>query len=145
MVLCDSQTLTAVVVDDEGNVNGRKFLRILRDDILPICHRYPGPNSVILLDNAKIHQKPLIDALCAAHGVLVLYLPPYSPDLQPIEFVFNMTVNRMQAMYGIGQHAMSFANKLRAAFLSSCTPDQACNTFEHCGITVTAAERAWAV
>lgn len=138
--------MTTVTTAGEGNVDGAKFLQILRDDIIPICNRYPGKRSVLWLDNSKVHQKPLIDALCAAHGILVLYLPPYSPDFQPIELVFNMTVNRLRDLFGLGQQmALLFKNKLQTAFFSACTADQACNAFEHCGITVTPAERARAV
>jgi len=51
---------------------------------------YPGPNSVIILDNAKIHHnEDLIDYL-QAFGIHVEFLPPYSPDLNPIESAFSV-------------------------------------------------------
>ena len=106
---------------------------------------FPAPCSVLLLDNARIHQKIQIDALCAAHGVLVLYLPPYSPDYQPIECLFNCTLRQMQSLYGVGQHAVPLNLRVRASFFSAMTPQQACNTFARCGINVTAADRAWAM
>ncbi len=54
---------------------------------------YPGPNSVIILDNAKIHHnEDLIDYL-QAFGIRVEFLPPYSPDLNPIELAFSVLKN----------------------------------------------------
>ena len=41
--------------------------------------------DVLVLDNLPAHKERRIVPLCAAHGVRVLYLPPYSPDLNPIE------------------------------------------------------------
>ena len=51
---------------------------------------YPGPNSVIILDNARIyHDENLIEFL-QAFGICVEFLPPYSPDLNPIETAFSV-------------------------------------------------------
>jgi transposase len=40
------------------------------------------------MDNASFHRSDRLDQLCAAAGVKLLYLPPYSPDLNPIEEFF---------------------------------------------------------
>ena len=42
-------------------------------------------NSVIILDNASFHRKKILTAIAARYGVIVLFLPPYSPELNPIE------------------------------------------------------------
>ena len=50
---------------------------------------FPSKNSVLVLDNAKIHHdQELLDYL-DAFGVKVEFLPPYSPDLNPIESAFS--------------------------------------------------------
>jgi len=41
--------------------------------------------SVIVLDNATFHRKSVLPGLAQRHGCSVLFLPPYSPDLNPIE------------------------------------------------------------
>jgi len=56
---------------------------------MPLCSRYPCPLSVLVLDNAKIHHNDEILALADRFGVLIEYLPPYSPDLNPIEEAFS--------------------------------------------------------
>ena len=51
-------------------------------------HTTPG-YSVIVLDNASIHRSPRVRELCAIAGVQLEYLPPYSPDYNPIEKSFK--------------------------------------------------------
>jgi transposase len=41
--------------------------------------------DVLVMDNLKAHHDPRVVALCASHGVRVIYLPPYSHDFNPIE------------------------------------------------------------
>jgi hypothetical protein len=56
---------------------------------MPLCSAYPGPLSVLVLDNARIHHNDEILALADRFGVRIEYLPPYSPDLNPIEEAFS--------------------------------------------------------
>ena len=51
---------------------------------------YPGPNSLVILDNASIHGYGVeLRALVGPVGAKVLFLPPYSPDFNPIEKLFG--------------------------------------------------------
>ena len=50
---------------------------------------YPGPNSVIVLDNAKIHHDEGLIEYLQAFGIHIEFLSPYSPDLNPIETSFQ--------------------------------------------------------
>ena len=43
------------------------------------------PGSVIILDNATFHKKSVLPNLASRYGCEILFLPPYSPDLNPIE------------------------------------------------------------
>jgi transposase len=51
---------------------------------------YLRPGSVLVLDNASIHRDPSLIQLVESAGFELLYLPPYSPDLNPIEQTFNV-------------------------------------------------------
>jgi transposase len=58
------------------------------EQLLQHCGRWPEPNSVLVMDNASFHHTERIAQMCADAGVKLMYLPPYSPDLNPIEEFF---------------------------------------------------------
>jgi len=52
-------------------------------------NEYPNKNSVIVMDNAKIyHDEKLVESI-EQMGCKIIYLPPYSPDFNPIETAFS--------------------------------------------------------
>jgi len=54
------------------------------------------PGSVIVLDNARFHQSPTTQQLVEQAGCRLLFLPPYSPDLNPIEHVWAACKTRLR-------------------------------------------------
>ncbi|KAH7919551.1 hypothetical protein BV22DRAFT_1022786, partial [Leucogyrophana mollusca] len=52
----------------EGSLNRDTFLEFLRDDVLPITTPYPGPRSVLVMDNARIHHAEEINELVHGYG-----------------------------------------------------------------------------
>ena len=72
----------------EGYFSGETFFRWVVDELLPHCNAYPAPRSVIIMDNASIHCNPRIEQVIRQHGCEIKYLPPYSPDYNPIELSF---------------------------------------------------------
>ena len=75
----------------EENVNGDVFERFVRTSLLPILKSFNGTNShsVVVMDNASIHHLDKIAQMIAGVGALLRFLPPYSPELNPIEHVFS--------------------------------------------------------
>jgi hypothetical protein len=55
------QSVTTVDVNEEGNIDGERFLQAYIEDILPRCEAFPGKRSVIVMNNAQIHLKLLIE------------------------------------------------------------------------------------
>jgi hypothetical protein len=51
-------------------------------------NEFPFENSVLLLDNASIHHSEEVAELCKGFGVVLEFLPPYSPHFAPVETVF---------------------------------------------------------
>lgn len=49
---------------------------------------WPEPCSVLVMDNASFHHSEKLEQMCTDAGVRLIYLPPYSPDLNPIEEFF---------------------------------------------------------
>jgi len=54
------------------------------------------PGSVIVLDNARFHQSPTTLRLVETAGCQLLFLPPYSPDLNPIEQLWAAFKTRLR-------------------------------------------------
>lgn len=61
---------------------------------------YPNPRSVLVMDNAAIHHGENIKRLCQESRVLLVYLPAYSPDLNPIEKAFATMKKKLQRDQG---------------------------------------------
>jgi transposase len=69
----------------EGAMKRVDVEAFLRRDLLPVLEA----GSVLVLDNARIHQGGDIEKIVKKAGCSVLYLPPYSPDLSPIELAWG--------------------------------------------------------
>ena len=75
--------LTAPAVFD-GPIDNPTFLAYVDQVLVPTLR----PGEVVVLDNLIIHQQPEVRAAIERVGATVRYLPPYSPDLNPIEQAF---------------------------------------------------------
>ena len=73
----------------QGSITAEIFEQFVEQQVLPHCTPYPGPRSIIILDNATIHKSAWLANLCEEHSVLLIFLPPYSPDFNPIEATFK--------------------------------------------------------
>ena len=68
----------------EGAINGRRFRAYVEQMLAPTL----VPGDIVLLDNLRSHKVAGIAEAIAARGAQLIYLPPYSPDLNPIEQAF---------------------------------------------------------
>jgi hypothetical protein len=74
----------------KGFYNNEEFYNWINKDLLPFCNPYPGPHSIICLDNLSIHINNRIRELVESYKCLLWFLPPYSPDYNPIELTFSL-------------------------------------------------------
>jgi transposase len=58
------------------------------EQLLQHCNPWPEPKSVLVIDNASFHRTMKIEQIYTDSVVKLIYLPPYSPDLNPIEEFF---------------------------------------------------------
>ena len=58
---------------------------------------FPGKNNVLIMDNAKIHHDEEMINLIERIGCKILFLPPYSPDYNPIELAFSTLKSWLKA------------------------------------------------
>jgi transposase len=77
------QQLTAPLVAD-GPMDGEMFLAYVRQFLCPTLR----PGDIVILDNLSSHKVAGVKQAIAAAGATLIYLPPYSPDLNPIEKLF---------------------------------------------------------
>jgi transposase len=75
--------LTAPVVVD-GAMTGDLFVAYVRQELAPTLR----PGDVVVMDNLACHKRAEVRAAIEAAGASLRYLPPYSPDLNPIELAF---------------------------------------------------------
>lgn len=69
----------------DGNVNGEVFYDFIRGNLIPNMQVFPNPHSVLILDNCSVHHTDEGTTLLQNAGIVTMYLPPYSPDLMPLE------------------------------------------------------------
>ena len=69
----------------EGAINGELFLGWVKQHLVPALR----PGDIVVMDNLSSHKVPGVAAAIEAAGAEVRYLPPYSPDLNPIELAFS--------------------------------------------------------
>ena len=90
--ICPAYTTEVVLeyITYQGSMNAEIFRGFILDSLLPKMNSFPSKHSVLVMDNAEFHHtyRDEIEEACHAKGVMVLYLPPYSPDLNPIEEFF---------------------------------------------------------
>jgi transposase len=68
----------------DGAMNGRLFTAWVEQMLAPALR----PNDVVILDNLAVHKAAAVRAAVTARGARLLFLPPYSPDFNPIEQAF---------------------------------------------------------
>ena len=69
-------------------VNADNFFDFVRGQLIPNMQSFPGDRSVLVMDNYSVYHAQEMKDLLRDAGILLLYLPPYSPDYNPIEELF---------------------------------------------------------
>ena len=109
----------------EETVNGEVFERFVRTSLMPILKPFNGTNShsVVVLDNASIHHMDNVIHLIYSTGALVRFLPPYSPDLNPIENAFSKVKSCLRANSPLYQSTTSPSTIVYMAFCTITKED----------------------
>jgi len=115
-----------------GTFKHGDFLDGVQAAVLPHITPFPGPRSVVILDNASIHKRDEFSAAVRARGGMVLWLPPYCWHLNPIEEAFGAVRQWLMRNKHMATQLGGTQQFLNAAF-DSVTPDTARSCFHHCG------------
>ena len=77
-----------------GSLNGERFKEYLRDSLVPKLRH----GDIVIMDNLRSHKVQGVKELIETAGASVLYLPPYSPDLNPIEQMWSKIKAALRAL-----------------------------------------------
>lgn len=105
-----------------GTVDGSEFVDFIQRHLLPVLLPFNGlnDNSVVIMDNCSVHHVPQVKSMITQSGALIHFLPPYSPDLNPIEECFSKVKSQLKSIHMICQDDLE--TNILAAF-TSVTPD----------------------
>ena len=107
-----------------GTANGEVFYSFVQTHLLPHLMPYNGtnPHSVVVLDNCSIHHVAEVVKSINDVGAHVLFLPPYSPDLNPIEELFSKVKTTLKSAEDI-VHTSDLETLLLYSFTSVTEED----------------------
>lgn len=110
----------------EGTLNKELFAEYVRFQLTPSLEK----NDIVILDNCSVHHSKLVRNVLQECGVKVLYLPPYSPDFNPIELMWAYIKNILKRL-----KARSYEKLISSIgeALSLVTSDLIKAWFSHCG------------
>ena len=107
---CDR--LTAPCVFD-GPINGECFRAYVEQQLVPVLRQ----GDIVIMDNLGSHKSAALRRMIRAAGARLWYLPPYSPDLNPIEQAFAkikhwMRVAQKRTVEDVWRHIGSLAQTI---------------------------------
>lgn len=109
----------------EGPMDGELFLAYIRRMLVPALR----PGDIVILDNLSSHKLGGVERAVLAAGATLLYLPPYSPDLNPIEKFFSKLKTLLRKA---AKRTVSALWKQIGALLETLSPEECARYFESC-------------
>ena len=114
----------------DGPVDGEKFLWFLEQKLIPTLE----PGDVLVMDNLRVHHIKEVAELLDAAVARALYLPPYSPEKNPIEEAWSLTKQIFRKVEARTIPALVDAMNLAR---SAVTPEKIAGFFAHAGYPLT--------
>ena len=121
--------LTAPLTLD-GAVNGDAFVAYVEQVLVPTL----VPGDVVVMDNLSSHKRARVREAIEGAGCTLLYLPPYSPDLNPIELAFSKLKSLLREA---GKRTVDGLWEFLGQSLDAFAPQECRNYMRHCGYTAT--------
>jgi transposase len=113
----------------KGAVNGNIFQGYIEQCVVPTLQ----PGDVLFMDNLSAHKVAGIESLIQVCGAHLIYLPPYSPDFNPIELAWSKIKTILRRL-----KARTFPDLIDALqqALLAITPQDVRGYFAHCGYAI---------
>ena len=112
-----------------GSTNTKVFLTYVTQVLVP--QLWPG--AIVVMDNLKVHHAQCIRVAIESVGAKVKFLPPYSPDLSPIELCWSKL---KQFLCSCEARTPESLNQAMADAVNYITEDDAFGWFNHCGLFI---------
>ena len=120
---CDGLTAPLTI---DGAANGELFLAYVEQILAPTLR----PGDIVILDNLGSHKGQAVRRAIRAVGAKLFFLPPYSPDLNPIEQVFS----KLKTLLRKADERTSHATWKRIGLLLDCfAPTECANYLKNAG------------
>jgi transposase len=110
----------------DGPINAECFLAYVEQILVPVLRE----GDTVILDNLSSHKNEEAARLIAAAGARLLFLPPYSPDLNPIEMAF---AKFKEILRQAQDRTVDALWDLIGRTLNLFTPEECTNYVRHCG------------
>lgn len=131
LTLLGAMTIRGVVaaMTIESPTDGDVFLAYVEQVLCPRLR----PGQVVVMDNLTAHKVVGVRAQIEATGAELLYLPPYSPDFNPIEQTWSKV---KQSLRSAKARTLDTLETAITESLAAITADNACAWFAHCGYAI---------
>jgi transposase len=110
----------------DGPINGESFLAYVEQILVPTLK----PGDIVVIDNLGSHKGRAVRKAIRAAGAKLFFLPPYSPDLNPIEQVFAKLKTLLRKA---AERSVEATWKRIGTLLECFTPAECANYFAHAG------------
>jgi transposase len=117
------------VMTIESPTDGEVFLGYLEQVLCPRLQ----PGQIVVMDNLAAHKTPRVRERIEQTGAQVLYLPPYSPDFNPIEQCWAKIKECLRAAKA---RLLDVLEQAIAAAITTITPENSAAWFHHCGYRI---------
>lgn len=115
----------------DGAMTGDLFVAYVEQQLAPTLK----PGDVVVMDNLSSHHRAGVRAAIEAVGAELKYLPPYSPDLNPIEKAFSKLKSLLRTA---AKRTIAELESYLGEALNAFTPEECANYFRSCGYPATA-------
>lgn len=113
----------------DGPVNADVFESFVEQVLCPALRA----SDIVVMDNLSSHKSARARSLIESRGASLVFLPPYSPDFNPIEMIFAKI---KQALRTLECRSVAALWQATQSVLDTITPSDAANCFTHCGYTL---------
>jgi transposase len=110
----------------DGPINGESFRAYVAQQLVPILE----PGDIVVMDNLGSHKSVAVSQMIRAVGARLRFLPPYSPDLNPIEQAFAKIKHWMRAAQ---KRSIEETWRHIGSLVTTIQPDECRNYFANAG------------